>query len=270
MAALRSSTEGHLPPLMEQKSFAQLFTSAPTFPTPTKPLLSYKGEAAVFFSMEDITKLASPFRLSLVGKFSRGRPKLEDIRKFIRFLDLKDTCMVRHMDSRHVLIRCSSESDFHCLRLRGIWYVEKFTIRVFKWSASFHVNRESLLVPVWFSIPGLPVHFFNKHSLFSIVHALGKPLFLDAATVNLTSRALRVSASKLTYFVLSQVECGLELRTLVRVSGSHCRRRTYPNIAPVVGTWVIPIVVAKSLFWLDRRLTHWRRSQRAWLRCKQG
>ena len=27
--------------------------------------------------------------------------------------------------------------------------------------------------------------FFNKHSLFSIVHALGKPLFLDAVTVNL-------------------------------------------------------------------------------------
>ena len=53
----------------------------------------------VFFSPEDINRLASPFRMALVGKFSRGRPKLEEIRKFIHFLDLKDACSVGHMDA---------------------------------------------------------------------------------------------------------------------------------------------------------------------------
>nr|XP_027062887.1 uncharacterized protein LOC113689294 [Coffea arabica] len=186
--------------------------SAQPSPIPTKLLSSHKGEVAVFFSVEDISKLASPFRLSLVGKFSRGRPKLEDIKKFVRSLDLKDSYMVGHMDARHVLIHCSSESDFHRLWLRGIWYVGKFPMRVFKWSSSFHVNRESSLAPIWFSLPGLPVHFFNKHSLFSVVQAVGEPLFLGAATVNLTRPSIaRICVEvDLLHLVPSWVWIGVE------------------------------------------------------------
>nr|XP_027122138.1 uncharacterized protein LOC113739091 [Coffea arabica] len=59
----------------------------------------------------------------------------------------------------------------------------KYPIRVFRWTTDFHVHKESSLAPVWFSLPSIPVHFFDKHSLFSIVSPVGKPLFLDAATV---------------------------------------------------------------------------------------
>ncbi|XP_027151938.1 uncharacterized protein LOC113751992 [Coffea eugenioides] len=48
--------------------------------------------------------------------------------------------------------------------------------------SEFHVKKESALVPVWASLPALPVHYFDKHSLFSILAPVGKPLFLDSAT----------------------------------------------------------------------------------------
>ena len=59
-------------------------------------------------------------------------------------------------------------------------------MRVFKWSTSFHVDRESSLAPVWFNLAKLPVHLFDKQCLFQIVSCLGRPLFIDSATANLT------------------------------------------------------------------------------------
>ena len=83
--------------MVEQKSFDQLFAPVPSSPISIKPLLAHRGEVVVLFLTNDINKLASPFRLALVGKFSHGRPKLE-IRKFTHSLDLKDSCSLGHMD----------------------------------------------------------------------------------------------------------------------------------------------------------------------------
>lgn len=59
-------------------------------------------------------------------------------------------------------------------------------MRTFRWTPEFHVSNESPFVPVWFSIPILPIHFFDNHSLFSIAQAVGKPLIIDAAMASLT------------------------------------------------------------------------------------
>ena len=55
-------------------------------------------------------------------------------------------------------------------------------MRVFRWTREFHVHKESSLVPIWVALPALPIHYFDKHSLFSILSPVGRPLFLDAAT----------------------------------------------------------------------------------------
>ncbi|XP_027177884.1 uncharacterized protein LOC113777035 [Coffea eugenioides] len=57
-----------------------------------------------------------------------------------------------------------------------------YPMRVFVWTKDFHVHRDSSLVPAWVSLPMLPIHFHDKHSLFSILSPVGKPLFLDLAT----------------------------------------------------------------------------------------
>ncbi|XP_027120509.2 uncharacterized protein [Coffea arabica] len=55
-------------------------------------------------------------------------------------------------------------------------------MRVFKWSPAFHVDKEPSVVPVWFQLPKLPLHYFQKEAIFQISSVLGIPLFVDAAT----------------------------------------------------------------------------------------
>ena len=50
-----------------------------------------------------------------------------------------------------------------------------------RWTREFHVHRESSLVLVWVALPTLPIHYFDKHSLFSILSPVGRLLFLDSA-----------------------------------------------------------------------------------------
>ena len=164
------------------KSFAQLFLRLVESPIQVKPTTKYKGEAAVVFSKAEADKLATPFHWAMVGKFSYGRPSLEGIRKFFSSLNLRDQVFIGLLDYRHVLLKCSAEQDFNRIWTRGIWQLGKYPMRIFRWTREFHVKKESALVPVWASLPVLPVHYFDKHSLFSILAPVGKPLFLDSAT----------------------------------------------------------------------------------------
>ena len=120
MAATPVPAGGHPELSADKKSFFQLFTEAPQSTIAIVKPSSHHGEATVYFSQEEINKVAAPFKLSLVGKFSHGWPKLEDIGKFFHTLDLKQNVFVGHMDSRHVLLRFSSESDFYRVWTRDL------------------------------------------------------------------------------------------------------------------------------------------------------
>ncbi|XP_071939135.1 uncharacterized protein [Coffea arabica] len=172
-------------PIFLRKSFADLFSdksSTPSLSVQATPSM-HKGEPAILFSQDALDKLVAPYRFALVGKFSRRRPKLEDIRTFLLKLDLREAVTVGLLDPRHVLLRFHNEADFHRCWSRGIWYVHGSPMRVFKWSPAFHVDREPSVVPMWFQLPKLPLHLFHKEALFQVVGVLGIPLLIDAATV---------------------------------------------------------------------------------------
>ena len=107
---------------------------------------------------------------------------MEDLRRFFRTLDLKDDFSLGLLDRRHILIRLTNEANYHHLWSRSIWYIQDVPMRIFKWSTEFHVDRESSFVPVWFTLPKLPIHMFHKECLFSIVACLGRSLCVDNAT----------------------------------------------------------------------------------------
>lgn len=67
------------PNVWTQKSFAGLFSSSLPREIVTrtiKPTASFKGEPTVFFKLEEISTLAVPFNLCLIGKFSYGKPSM--------------------------------------------------------------------------------------------------------------------------------------------------------------------------------------------------
>ena len=121
MAAHPSSEGGHpsMIPALRSKSFSELFS--PQQRTQVSAAHStHHGELAVSFPHDAIEAAVQPFRDALVGKFSRGRPRMEDIRKFFYSLDLKDTFTVGLMDARHVLIQLHNEADFLRVWTRNI------------------------------------------------------------------------------------------------------------------------------------------------------
>ena len=79
---------------------------------PIKALGNHQGMPAVLFSKEEIAIMAEPFKLSLVGKFSFGRPSMEITRKFFSSLGLKGACQVSLLDKRHILIQLKLEEDY--------------------------------------------------------------------------------------------------------------------------------------------------------------
>ncbi|XP_027166481.1 uncharacterized protein LOC113766495 [Coffea eugenioides] len=189
MAAQPSGKGGQpsVSPSFQAKFFSALFSSSSQQRSPVVAAVStHRGEPAISFAREAIEAVAQPFCFSLVGKFARKRPLMEDIRKFFLSLDLKATFSIGLLDARHVLIRLHNEADFLRVWTRNVWYILGSPMRVFKWTPSFHVDKELLLVPVWFSLPKLPMHLFDKQCLFQIVSCLGRPLFIDAATAALS------------------------------------------------------------------------------------
>ena len=105
-------------------------------------MASYKEEAAVIFSKDDVEKLIAPYRCTLVGKFSHGRPSLEEIWKFFATLNLKDQVSIGLIDYRHVLLKCTTKTDFNRIWMQGIWQLGRFPMRVFRWTRDFHVHKE--------------------------------------------------------------------------------------------------------------------------------
>ncbi|XP_027177998.1 uncharacterized protein LOC113777158 [Coffea eugenioides] len=89
------------------------------------------------------------------------------------------------MDQRHVLIRFKLEEDFYRCWLWGLWMIQEFPMRVFKWAPDFKLHAESSHAPVWIGLEGLLVHFFDKVALFSIASVIGVPLKIDVATATL-------------------------------------------------------------------------------------
>lgn len=129
--------------------------------------------------------MAQPFRLSLISKFSFGRPSMDIIRKFFISLGLKGNSQISLLDNRHILIKLSTEEDYSRIWLRQSWYVNGRCMRIFKWSKDFRCSSESPIVPVWVSLPYLPVHFIHcKSALYSIAAAIGYPLRVDHATAS--------------------------------------------------------------------------------------
>ena len=96
MAALRQSfgeQSNIASPTFNKKSFSELFdntvTSKPALKVNAK-VSSHRGEPTILFAQADLEMLATLYKFVLVGKFSKGRPKIEDLRKFFHSLYLKE------------------------------------------------------------------------------------------------------------------------------------------------------------------------------------
>ncbi|KAI5648880.1 hypothetical protein M9H77_34885 [Catharanthus roseus] len=75
-----------------------------------------------------------------------------------------------------------SLADYMRIWLQGQWTFQGFPMRLFKWSPKFH---------------NLPIHLFQKATLFSFASAIGKPLKSDGPTAKPTRPSIARVCTKL-------------------------------------------------------------------------
>ncbi|KAF8389668.1 hypothetical protein HHK36_024187 [Tetracentron sinense] len=153
----------------------------------SKTIAAYQGEPALFLTPDESAKLASPLKLSLVAKCSYGRPSFPAIREFFKKqFHLKFDYHIGVLDPRHLLIRFSAEEDYLTIYLKEYCYINGLLLRFIKWTPTFCTGLEPSIIPIWISLPNLPLHLYQEQILRSIGSAVGKVLCLDGPTKMLT------------------------------------------------------------------------------------
>ncbi|KAK4737031.1 hypothetical protein R3W88_000728 [Solanum pinnatisectum] len=116
---------------------------------------------------------------AVVGKFSYGWPELDELRVQIpKQCNVKGDCQIEQED----FINMMSKSSCYILAKDGYSYL----MRPLIYDDKFNVDAETTQAMAWISFPDLKPTFFVKESIFSLAHAIGKPLHFDSATINKT------------------------------------------------------------------------------------
>lgn len=74
-----------------KRSYASLFHPSSALSIASKPIQKYKGSRIIAFSDEEITKLAEPYRFSLVDTFWYERPPIATISNTIDRISFTST-----------------------------------------------------------------------------------------------------------------------------------------------------------------------------------
>ncbi|KAK4371635.1 hypothetical protein RND71_007019 [Anisodus tanguticus] len=165
----------------------------PTVSIPLKPITYLHGEPTIRFTNQEVASMVEQqdLKYAVVGKFSHGMPSIAFLRTAIpKQCSLKAEVNIGFLHNRHVLIRCSIEEDYVTLMSRPNFWIKEttksFLMRTFKWDIWFTPEEETSMAVIWISFPNLPPNFYVPSILFSIASAVGKPIAIDAATLNKT------------------------------------------------------------------------------------
>ncbi|XP_020675110.2 uncharacterized protein LOC110094257 [Dendrobium catenatum] len=154
----------------KSRSFKDVLTCSSGDTLPSLTPSTFNGVPAVLISDDDVLKLASPFRFTLVGKFGVRCPNLDAIRSFFGNLKLSGFYSVGLLDSKHVAIQLSNDLDYSRIFARRSYFIFNCHMRILKWTPFFDVKEESPIVPIWVSFLNLRLHFFNPKVLHALAH----------------------------------------------------------------------------------------------------
>ncbi|PHT59573.1 hypothetical protein CQW23_01936 [Capsicum baccatum] len=151
-------------------------------------LTTRQGLPAVIFDTDDVmVKLADRCKFTLIGKFTNSMPKMELIRKnFILQTQLTGGVKIAHYNPRHVYIDLDNEQDYITVWNQQRMYIDNQLMRLQMWTPTFTPKEETLIVPVWVTLPELPWHFYNKEFISALLSPVGKMLYLDTASIQKT------------------------------------------------------------------------------------
>lgn len=92
-------------PSLTKKSFAGLFAQKQAAPQTLIPSSIQKGEPAHRLTQDQVDTFSKPLNLTLIGKFSHGRPTMIEAQQAFQKLNLKAAVQLEHINTKHMTIR---------------------------------------------------------------------------------------------------------------------------------------------------------------------
>lgn len=158
----------------------------PSIDIPSRQPTKKNGCPAVILTSLELSRAEDQFKHTLVAKFSSGRPSINVIRHHVNTKwGLAQYAAVGLLDPRHVLIHLASHLDVvkanSCPHIIG-----SSLLRLFRWTSSYDVKKESSMAAVWVRLPGLSTLYFIPTYLKLIGDSFGTFLKADDRTLLLT------------------------------------------------------------------------------------
>ncbi|MCE3051026.1 hypothetical protein HAX54_048779, partial [Datura stramonium] len=154
---------------------------------PIKEINYAHGKPIILWEEEEVNSMIEQENLqfALIGKFSYGWQKLDEIRKIIPLqCEVKVECKIGFLRDRHILIRLSTMKDYVHIMSKLAYFLRAksgyYHMRPLKWKPWFNTEETAtILACISFSSLSL-------ESLFTMEKAVGKSLHVDMATKNQT------------------------------------------------------------------------------------
>ncbi|KAL3646674.1 hypothetical protein CASFOL_009218 [Castilleja foliolosa] len=145
------------------------------------------NKPAIIVSSMEIEQSAKQFEFALVMKFTSGRPSLHDIKNHVNSTwNLSKEPVMSLVDARHVFMILASKEDMVRAQTHASHRINSSLFRLFRWHKDFDYKKDSPLVPVWVTLPKLPIPLINPAVLERIGNAIGTFLRIDERTMSMT------------------------------------------------------------------------------------
>ncbi|KAL3639158.1 hypothetical protein CASFOL_017065 [Castilleja foliolosa] len=157
------------------------------------PVYINNAPACIISNLE-LNQAAKQLEGALVLKFSSGRPSLQEIKNHVNiFWGLSRDPVISLMDARHVLIITATPEDMVRAQCQVSHKINSSLFRISRWHRKYDLTKDSTIVPVWVSLPNLPIEFMNPAILEKFGNMIGKFLCIDERNTKLTNslRALK-------------------------------------------------------------------------------
>ncbi|KAL3642271.1 hypothetical protein CASFOL_013086 [Castilleja foliolosa] len=141
---------------------------------------------ACIVSPMEIEMASKQFDCALIMKFSSGRPSLHDVKMHVKQnWNLNTDPVISLLDARHFLIIAANQSDMIKAQSQDSHKINASMFRLFRWQRDYDFVRDSTMIPVWISLPKLPLIYMNPSFLEKIGNMLGNFLRVDDKTLSL-------------------------------------------------------------------------------------
>ncbi|KAL3625034.1 hypothetical protein CASFOL_031702 [Castilleja foliolosa] len=143
---------------------------------------------ACIISNMELEQEEKQFEYALILKFSAGRPSLFDIKNHIyNSWEMKSDPVITLLDARNVLLIAENQEDMIKAQTQPSRRINASLYRIFRWSRDFDFNKDDKIVPVWISLPRLPISYMNPTLLRKIGNMVGDFLRVDVKTLKLNN-----------------------------------------------------------------------------------